>query len=403
MAKDFENPDQTTGYWDDNSHVTVFNPVTGELETKPVDPDNILEYNPSGDKTIWGDVDGVRTLISTEDPTWDDYGAKKNNDGYYDWTYGYEAPVYETKPDPDGLTLGGRGPDGGTAGGGGGGGGGTTPPITNEPLDPVINEPTDDWFWTDPVGYENAPQPDGDGSFVEGGPPADTSWDWNYFRDKAPGDRQWGGYDEDYQAFERYQPGMDSPWGMPNIAGGNEDFYQQQFVNQLRDEQGFRNRQRQADANRQQVAHEQATGTGYYKPIEADEMWSWTDLPEVQQGGGARTNTWDLNQRFSSGQTTNAEILRWASENLGSSGDQKWYAQHLNNPDYTGGDSTSWAGAGDPNRLISNLPTNKKDLTLNNQRRMTELFNSLYNPGQAGPYAPTGYASPVNQVYAGEG
>jgi hypothetical protein len=274
----------------------------------------------------------------------------------------------------------------------------TTPPVapppTEEILDPITNEPTDDWYWTDPVGYENAPQPDGDGEFVEGGPPLDTSWDWSFFRDRAPGDRQWGGYDEDYQAFERYVPGMDSPWGLPNVEGGNEDFYQQQFLNQLRDEQGYQNRERAAQMRRQEsLANPQES-------VAPEDMWSWAyggqGLPDVQMGGSAPAVNWDLNAAFTPGQSTNEDILRWASsgDNSFSQKQRNWYQKLMEGGDQ---DSTIWSSAGDPNTLIGYLPTDTNELTSQNQQWMTELFNSIYNQGQAGPYAPSGYASPVNQ------
>jgi hypothetical protein len=375
----------------------VFNPVTGKFDM--VDGSG---WRPGDGKTMWGFVDGNRVMIRKDVEGWQDTGGTVfNGDTYYDWTWGADRNTY-----------GGDGSSGGTSGGSSGGtavgsGGatsvpttptppptsGTPPPYQPPPQPPGVTKPTDDWFWTDPLDYKNAPQPGGDGSFEEGGPPPDTSWNWDYFREKAPGDRQWGGYDTDYQAFERYQPGMESPWGMPNIKGGNTDFYQQQFVNALRDEQGFRNRQRQAQ--------ERAAN---YTPAEApttDEMWSWAyggrGLPDVKLGGGERENVWELGSQFTPGETTQADILRWAASNLGSKEDQNWYLKHLNNPKNTTNDSTYWSSVGDPNVLISSIVGEREGgFDLRNQRRMEQLFNAIYNQGGAAPYAPQGYASPIS-------
>ena len=53
-----------------------------------------------------------------------------------------------------------------------------------------------------------------------------------------------------------------------------------------------------------------------------------------------------------------------------------------------GGGTTTWE------RCFLGLPT----LTMimaDNQARMTQLFNSLYNPSASGPTTPLGYASPI--------
>lgn len=281
----------------------------------------------------------------------------------------------------------------GPGGGGGGtdpGGGGTDP---GESLDPDLNEPTDDWFWTDPVGYENAPQPDGDGSFVEGGPPPDTSWDWNFFRDKAPGDRQWGGYDEDYQAFERYQPGMDSPWGMPNIEGGNEDFYQQQFVNALRDEQGYQNRERAAQMRRQEAE------ANPYEGIKGSEMWDWAyggkGLPEVRtnMGGPAPDPTYSLAAPFTTDSTLGDAIRHYAGtegfteyqENM-----RKWLDSGNESLD-----GTFWSNQTSPTAITQLLGSNDEGLTGKNREWLSKLANAMYQQNPTGPAAPVGYASPI--------
>ena len=381
----YANPDQKSGYWDDNSKVTIWNPNTGAYETVDVDPQNVSEFAPQNDKTGYYINEQGDYVLGYED------GAALGFNGeVYEQNYDYGGPFIPTKKltpivNPTVPTT------------------PTTPttPTNNtefpiedpnvNPIDPIVEEPTDDWYWTDPVGYENAPQPDGDGEFVEGGPPADTSWDWNFFRDRAPGDRQFGGYDEDYQAFERYIPGMDSPWGLPNVKGGNEDFYQQQFLNQLRDEQGFQNRERAAQKRRYETSLEEPND------IDFNEMWSWANggkgIRDVQMGTGQTVPSgYNLNKGLSSG-ATNDEIFRWASTLDDTHPDTaSWYSQMIGGPD---GDSTYMSSAGNPNTLINDLPSEGSELGATNQRRMTLLFNKLYNPSSTGSMTPLGYASPI--------
>jgi hypothetical protein len=283
----------------------------------------------------------------------------------------------------------------------GGGGGGTQPPVgggtlppTETPLPPITNEPTDDWYWTDPVGYENAPPPDGTGEFVEGGPPPDTSWDWSFFRDRAPGDRQWGGFDEDYQAFERYIPGQDSPWGLPNVEGGNEDFYQQQFLNQLRDEQGYQNRERAAQMRR----YEASLPENQAEPISGEEMWEWAyggrGLPDVTMGGSPREQSWELSSALQPGQT-NSDVWRWAA-GLDRFKNDDYARKQLQRMLATGEDeSTYWTSIGDPNKIIQNLGKNPDGLTGKNRALLSEIANAMYNQSSMGPVAPSNYASPV--------
>ncbi len=396
---------QFTGYTDDNSAAVMIDPATGKTVTKMVG-DDIFQYNPRGDETNWAyDAAGNRILMDTSTEGWEEFGAFNPELEGFQLGYVPEEPVYNPG---DGLVL-------------GPGAGGTTPPVTQPPvtqppveppreipptetpLPPVLNEPTDDWNpidWDEYVGYEDVPLPDGDGSFDKWhgkNKQRDTSWNWDFFRDKQPGDRQWGGYDTDYQAFERYQPGMDSPWGMPNIKGGNEDFYQQQFVNQLRDEQSFRSRQRESQKARAQMLREKPDD------ITTDEMWEWAyggqGIPGVKVGTGeAAPVGWDLNNRFNN-ESTIGEILNWGSNNDAFTNDQKkFFAQHRKNVANTGGnlDSTAWARAGDPNVLIGRIQGEEAGGFNNvNIRNMTDLFNTLYNQSQAGPYAPAGYANPI--------
>ena len=176
---------------------------------------------------------------------------------------------------------------------------------------------------------------------------------------------------------------------MPNIEGGNRDFYQQQFVNQLRDEQGFQNRERQAQELRNFAME---------NPYEAAPTdWSFANkgkgIRDVQMGTGQSVPSgYNLNKGLSSG-ATNDEIFRWASTLDDTHPDTaSWYSQMIGGPD---GDSTYMSSAGNPNTLINDLPGEGSELGATNQRRMTLLFNKLYNPSSTGSMTPLGYASPI--------
>ena len=97
-------------------------------------------------------------------------------------------------------------------------------------------------------------------------PPPPVEVNWN-------GNEGGGGYNPNDYAFDRYIPGEESPWGAPDISGGNKEFYRNQFMNLLSDEQNFRDRQRQASDIRDNAPPLQNPGPD----------WSWVDggLPEV--------------------------------------------------------------------------------------------------------------------------
>lgn len=127
------------------------------------------------------------------------------------------------------------------------GGGGTGPAYTGPPLGSDADDPQ-------PGGGYPVTPPPGDGTW-EGGPPEGWTggggggipgWDWEVNQPGAPGMEGGGGYDPNDYAFDRYVPGMESPWGVPDVEGGNKDFYRNQFMQLLSEEQGFQNQERDA-------------------------------------------------------------------------------------------------------------------------------------------------------------
>jgi len=150
---------------------------------------------------------------------------------------------------------------------------GPKPPPT-DPDDPNVGGDTGDPFEPPDVGPFDPPE----GQGASGWDPADTpgapsfDWDWEVFQPGAPSMEGGGGYDPNDYAFDRYVPGQESPWGIPDVQGGNRDFYRNQFVNLLKGEQNFQDRQRDADAQRQFALE---------NPLEAPALdWSWADLPD---------------------------------------------------------------------------------------------------------------------------
>ena len=258
------------------------------------------------------------------------------------------------------------------------GGGGTTPPPTGG-TNPPSTRP-------------DLPQPEG-GDVVPWtgtGDQVDTSWNWDAFAPKRQGDAAWGGYDEDYQAFERYQPGMDSPWGMPDIEGGNNDFYQQQFVNLLRDEQGFQSRERGAQAIRQDALD---------NPYEAAPTdWSWANsgegLKDVQMGTGnpsrVATGEYQTNPNYSwDSDTTGSQILADIMPIL-SDAEQVFTNKH---PEYF--DQLNLSGGREGVTAWQQGNPNPNDKGWSNV--LSKIATNIYQPTytNSGPAAPVGYASPI--------
>jgi len=109
-------------------------------------------------------------------------------------------------------------------------------------------------------------------------------WNWTDLQPGATGLDGGGGYDPNDYAFERYVPGQESPWGVPEVEGGNKDFYRNQFLNLLREEQGFSEQQRDSYAAREYAEN---------NPVDTvSPDWAWLDggLPDpFRQPYGATT------------------------------------------------------------------------------------------------------------------
>ena len=102
----YANPDQKSGYWDDNSKVTIWNPETGQYNTVEVDPQNVSEFAPQNETTGYYINEQGDYVLGYED------GAALGFNGeVYEQNYDYGGPFIPTKkltpipPDGLGLTL----------------------------------------------------------------------------------------------------------------------------------------------------------------------------------------------------------------------------------------------------------------------------------------------------------
>ncbi len=132
-----------------------------------------------------------------------------------------------------------------------------------------------DGVFVPPVEWDTGQsmRPDNPADFAPN--PSDMDWDWGRFGTQTD-TGGFGQYFDQYDASARYSPGKDASWGSDRFPGDNEAFYQNQFGNLIRGEQGFQAAQRMA-AQRMRNAQE--------NPLEAPPMdWSWIEggLPEVE-------------------------------------------------------------------------------------------------------------------------
>ena len=369
---------QTSGTWDNLKGWTLWNPEIGEFQSYS-DPGSaagigVNDFNPGNGVTgyyynhlgefVLGIMPSASTTIKLDNPTGE-------HDGYIALPPSNQSPVQP----PTGQPPTGQPPTGGPPTGG-----------------PPTGQPPGTFTPTQPG---EVPPPSTDPNFYPEQPPADTSWDWDYFKNKNEGDNAWGGYDVDYGAFERYQPGQDTPWGMPSVEGGNDEFYQQQTANYMRDQQGFLNRQR----NSQRAAYE-AESNPYENWMAGENDWSWANngkgLPTVTMGGGEPPpQTFKLRQGFTR-DTSNLGILNSLSSlaAFSSEADQEkitnWSQSDANgvNPS----DQFNWARQNSPDDFIQGFGSS---LGAENKPFLTKIMNNLYVGSGTGPQAPSGYANPV--------
>ena len=254
--------------------------------------------------------------------------------------------------------------------------GGGTPTPTPGPTDPV---PDNGGF---PPGGQT---PGAGGGF---------GWDWDAFGigNPAEGGSSTGGY------YENYVPGKESPWGVPDLEGGNPEFYNSQLLNLLGQEQGYRKGARQAAeirGNQQPAA-----------PRDYAQMWQDMGMVPNQaaQANDDPTSVdyWSLNDNLTAGETTNLQFLNQFKDDPSfSDRDRDWFQEFVaGNPKWQ--QSTGYAQAGTPDKAIGKyISTDPLVLAPENQRRLSDIIRMGYNQSQyktpegGGPSAAPGYALPV--------
>ena len=410
MAKDADG-NIIPEYGEGVETIELFDVSTGQYVTKEKDPN--LDWSINGGQWKYGTMpDGSTIRLDATVPNWRDYGGMQTfEDGSGEWTYGYQnPPAPPSSPSWDDGLQGNLGtpqdppqilqP--------------TPPPVTPPPVAPTPpmddpftpTPPADDPFTPPPQaglppGSGNLPPPESPPGVVDPWTPhsgQDKSWKWDYFQPKSAGAGEWGGYDQNYGVFERYQPGQDSPWGMPDIEGGNREFYQQQFGNLLRDEQGYQNRERQAQHLRQ-IAQNNPPGA-----INYEDMWASmgiTPNQAAQAGGeGGDPFAYFVNPNisgFEKGTTTNYDIFSALAPQLSSSAVNR-FTEHFESD--ANREGTGWSRFTDPNALQQTFGSNTE---LNpgfrdSLNEMASLFlqrQDLTTPPGGGPTAAPGYALPV--------
>lgn len=281
-----------------------------------------------------------------------------------------------------GLVVGGTAP-----------GEGPPPQPTGDPLlgdDPFL--PPSDSGLPPPVGGDVVPwEPELSAS--------SPSWSWDYFKPKEAGDGAWGGYDADYGVFERYQPGQDSPWGMPDVEGGNEEFYQQQFNNLLRDEQDYRTRQRASQLRADENAQQEPAS------IDFDDMWAsmgYTPNQAVQFGGEDADYTYTpntlLGDDFGWNSMSDQEIFSSLSPSLSSS-TQSIMSEYFNDPNAV--DGNYWSSFTNPTDALASIGQGGTEISPEFRGALSDVFNTMFTrtdvttPTGGGPTAAPGYALPI--------
>ena len=253
--------------------------------------------------------------------------------------------------------------------------------------------------WEDPYSGPNGPldNPEDPPWGYQGG----YDWNWADFQTGAPSMDGGGGYDPNDYAFDRYVPGQESPWGIPDAEGGNKDFYRNQFVNLLKDEQNFQNKQDKARRNRwlidrAQAGVQEAPGemaqedweNNWLRPNQPAAMdWSWLEggLPEVAVGG---QEDWRLNDQFEG--MNNLDVL----QQLRSQGDiskttYDWFRDTWQNQDFDASGTSWWANRADYGGLSSmgNGPAG--------QAAYQDLADGLFTNYGSPEGVAEGYAAPV--------
>jgi len=261
--------------------------------------------------------------------------------------------------------------------------------ITNPPVeDPFVQPLPDPSGPSDAGGWGQTPAGD---PFV---PPymgtTDTSWDWG----QGPVAGEYFGAPPTFNA--QTMPGQDSPWGVPNTPGGNQDFYRQQFSNLLSGQNAFDKAQVTSAMIRQQA---QEAGPG--APTDMNKFWAdrGVDPAQAVQGGADSPYTWNRLEGIESGMTNKAITDLLASRGVLNEAQAGIFQNHWDNPE-TNPEGTYWSS--DRFQTPTDFNTSFGDsLSPGFLDAMTTVGNAMWTRGDlttppgGGPTAVPGYALPV--------
>jgi hypothetical protein len=387
ITEDLYDVTGISGFNDDKSGVTTWNPATQKYEYTAVEGDDWKSFNPgtstgsaTGDSNVgwYTNSQGDRVLGKMPDG----FSQYRPHDMEGDWQEGSE--MYPSiDPTKVGMGMGENGYQTG---------------ITQEMIDetfipipgggpgPGIPR-TDDWDG-DPFN-----QPNGG---IFGDTEDWTTEDWRDVIRKNPdawgnalGGNNFGsggvnGVDSGYQ---------NGPVDVPlqgYETSDNKDFYQQQFAD-------LRGNQIRQDMNRE--AAQAAGQAANQDPFEfnSETAFDWYNdgqgLPEVSMGTGeAPPMEWGLREGFTP-QSTNSDILRAAMGNTAFGDENMQRAQGYlddSTPEFL--NSMAWSNAGNPNAALEFSP----NAGPGNLSMITAALNNAYGSSGGGPAAPIGYANPIN-------
>ena len=329
--------------------------------------------------------DPVAGKIRTRDTSGWDFAKKQkfkdlNNLGYYEYepgvqVYGIRPSVTYQDPQGEGEVRAGIDPwrpqvdTGELALGLGDEKANSTNTPSPAPGQPIYGDPLTDPF---SPGYQ--------------GPPAwqvaeDVNTSWNFTNpDRTAPDRG-------YEFYEGgYSPGTGSPWGTPaGGTGGNEEFYQKQFGNLLRQDQAY---QGAAQAAREAAAQPQPEAdpfswdqvSGYLGPeawyMRPDKDGNTPYVPGSQPGGGE----WGFNPDYSFQRgMTNQEILSQLG-NIWTPTENEFWQQHASNsPNFN--DSMFIASFTNPTDYMNALRANNPGAGGQYIDNFQKLANNVWTQG----------------------
>lgn len=380
----FATTGQTTGYWDDGSKVTFYDPNSGEYVTENIDPNDPFALKNEFNFGHYTNENGDRVYGIMPTST---YSGTPGADSGGDRTEGVDPNwVPRDIPDMNGI-----------------GTGQYYDPETNtirRDLENVGGQRTPENTLVIPPGvdpgqyvnnWQGSDSHDIYGNIIEGGP-ADPNSRPVYERgDPWTPINPWNPTNTGAQTGVGNISAPTTPINTNNPLQGyesssNKDFYQQQFQD-LRAQQ-IRNQMNQQQASQYQAQEAQPLG----------DPWANANLPEVFVQGAQEG--WDPNARIldpAYAGMDNQQIMgRMKNMAMFDNEDRRWFDEYMAADN---GMTGNYAWIGDIEGSRSRLADSGLDA--GNQGRLTQIFDTLYQPAgnlptPGGAVVPQGYASPIN-------